>query len=448
MRTTLAIVIDFLYAGCNFNRRAMYDNRTLLCLIYQGGEDMAAAGTVATRLKEARETAGLTQQQAADWLGIRRPGIAEIESGKRSVKTEELSRLSSLYGRSLRYFAVGEFAPEDKVAAALFRSGQQDNHELRRHAASLTRRCQHVCRAEEKLGLRRNAAMPPQYNNEKAVQDRTLAQVHGEQVAYQERSRLGMGARAPLRDPWGIVEASGLHVLSLELGHDHAIDGIFTRSHDGAACVGINVGKWIFRQVFTVVHEYGHALMDGDLQSEICATDRAWKVGSPHLYANRELRANQFAAVFLVPKEALLWYFESRRKLGRDRWGGVRALGVTVLEVVRAQDHFGVSADMILWRLRNENLITAAQRSEVKGELLLAGSQNVARSLGYDWRARAQPFTRAHEIALDAYRQGHISLGILAEIFGKDKEDVLELLREWNISQDFSEDDRLVGVVG
>lgn len=408
----------------------------------------AESGTVATRLREARETAGLTQQQAADWLGIRRPGIAEIESGKRSVKTEELARLASLYGRSLRYFAVGELAPEDRIAGALFRAGEQDNLELRRHAASLSRRCQLVCRAEKKLGLRRSVTPLPQYADERAINDQTMAQTHGAQVAYQERSRLGMGARAPLRDPWGIVEAAGLHVLSLELSDEHAIDGIFTRAHDGATCVGVNVGKWIFRQVFTVVHEYGHALMDNDLQSEICATAKAWTGGGSHIYANRELRANQFAAVFLVPKEALEWYFESRRKLVRDRWGGKRALGVTALEVVRAQDHFGVSADMLLWRLRNEGLLSAAQRNEVIAELRRVGSQNIAKSLGYDWRTRAQPFTRAHEIALDAYRKGHISLGVVAEIFGKDKEDIVERLREWNISPEFAETDQLVGALG
>lgn len=408
----------------------------------------AESGTVATRLREARETAGLTQQQAADWLGIRRPGIAEIESGKRGVKTEELARLADLYGRSLRYFAVGELAPEDQIAGALFRAGQQDNIELRRQAASLSRRCRLVCNAEQKLGLHRNLTPVPQYTDERAINDQTLAQAHGAYVAYQERSRLGMGARAPLGDPWGIVEAAGLHVLALELSSDHEIDGIFTRGHDGTTCVGINVGKWIFRQVFTVVHEYGHALMDSDLQSEICATAQAWKGDSSHLYANRELRANQFAAVFLVPREALLWYFESRRKLGRDRWGQQRALGVTAMEVVRAQDHFGVSADMLLWRLRNEGLITAALRGEVLAELRRVGSHNIARSLGYDWRARAQPFTRAHEIALDAYRKGHISLGIVAEIFGKDKEDILHRLRELNVSPEFAEGDRLVGALG
>lgn len=405
------------------------------------------AGTVASRLREAREEAGLTQQQAADWLRIRRPGIAEIESGKRAVKTEELAQLASLYGRSLRWFASGELASEDKLAAALFRAGQQDNHELRRQAASLSRRCHLVCTAEKKLGLRTQFNVLPQYTNEKAIRDQTLAQRHGAQVAYQERSRLGMGTHAPLRDPWGIVEASGLHVLSLELGQDHPIDGIFTRSRDGGACVGINVAKWFFRQVFTVVHEYGHALMDSDLQSEICATDQAWTSEGKHIYANRELRANQFAAVFLVPKESLLWYFESRRKLARDRWGGIRALGVTALEIVRAQDHFGVSGDMMLWRLRNEGLISASDRRQVKLEIQRMGSRNIAASLGYDWQDKAQPFTRAHEIALDAYRRGHISLGVLSEIFGRDKEDMKSLLSEWNISQDYSEEDQLVGAL-
>jgi len=48
----------------------------------------------------------------------------------------------------------------------------------------------------------------------------------GERVAYQERNRLNLGLTSPLRDPWGIVEGAGLHVLSLQLGREHRIDGI------------------------------------------------------------------------------------------------------------------------------------------------------------------------------------------------------------------------------
>jgi len=238
------------------------------------------------------------------------------------------------------------------------------------------------------------------------------------------------------------VEDAGVRVLPLGLGSEHRIDGIFTRGADGRACVGVNVGKWVFRQVFTVVHEYGHALMDADLTGEACATSAGWS-GAASRYANRELRANQFAAVFLVPREALLRFLESRDRLR----GGARprAVGLTAVELIRAQDHFGASVDMILWRLRNEGLIDAAERKRLREEVDRQGNVVLARSLGYDVGRFAQPFHRAHEIVLRAYAAGEISLGVAADVFGLPREQMRARLREWGIEQELRGDDVLVG---
>ena len=259
-------------------------------------------------------------------------------------------------------------------------------------------------------------------------------------MAYAERNRLGLGLTSPLRDAWGIVEGSGLHVLPLQLGNDHPVDGIFTRLGNGRACVGVNVDKWVFRQAFTAVHEYGHALMDTDLQSELCETSRGWDHGAQRRYARRELRANQFAAVFLIPREALLAYLESRGMMRQSP-----AAGLTALELVRAQDHFGVSSEMLLWRLQNENFLSARERRALRDALAHQGVTTLARSLGYNWRARAQPFPRAHQLALEGYTKGCITLGGLAEIFGMDKAEMHQHLREWEVSQEFTGEDALVG---
>lgn len=40
----------------------------------------------------------MTQVKVASALGLRRPAISEIEAGRRSVSSEELSRLARLYG--------------------------------------------------------------------------------------------------------------------------------------------------------------------------------------------------------------------------------------------------------------------------------------------------------------------------------------------------------------
>jgi Zn-dependent peptidase ImmA (M78 family)/transcriptional regulator with XRE-family HTH domain len=407
---------------------------------------MAVKGvSLPDRLRQAREEAGLTQQQVADWLGIRRPGVVEVESGRRALKSDELAKLAALYGRSLSWFARGEPAPHDLVAAALFRAGESADPMLRREAGSMAKRCHLLAQVEARLALSRVSAQPPRYTNEELLIDQTRAYEHGRAVAYQERNRLGLGLTSPLRDPWGVVEGAGLNVLPLRLGRDHHIDGIFTRLHDGRACVGVNVDKWVFRQVFTVVHEYAHALMDGELSSELCEMGSAWRSRGQHRYANRELRANQFAAVFLVPREALSAYLETRGMLRTMSFRGQHAVGITPIELVRAQDYFGVSCDMLLWRLQNENFMNAAERRALHGEVTRHGVTNLARTLGYDWRERAQPFTRAHELALAGYAKGLIGLAGVADIFGVDKEEMHQRLRSWEVFQQLDDTDALVG---
>jgi Zn-dependent peptidase ImmA (M78 family)/transcriptional regulator with XRE-family HTH domain len=396
--------------------------------------------TLAERLRDAREKAGLTQEQVAAWLSVRRPAIAEIEAGKRAVKSSELVRLAELFGQSLRWLIQGKESAEERVAAALFRANEPGSPLLKREVAKLARRCRLLAELEEQLDLRRHHEMLPQYTNDRALHDFGLAQRHGADVAYQERARLRLGTAAPIRDVWGLVEDAGLHVFPLRLG-DRDIDGVFTRLTDNQACVGVNVDKWVFRQVFTVVHEYGHALMDGDTAAEACIVNRGWEQHrSRVLYYNRELRANQFAAVFLVPHEALARYLGARGKLVRGR-----ARGLSPMDIVRAQDHFGVSAEMLLWRLQNEELIDAAERKAVCDALNRIGVVALARALGYDWRERAQPFGRIQELALKGYAKGLVTIGIVAELFDKPKEEMHDLLKAWGVTQEFAAGDALVG---
>jgi DNA-binding XRE family transcriptional regulator len=55
--------------------------------------------TLGARLKSARETAGLTQNQVADELSIARTTVVAIEKGERRVKPTELVALASFMGR-------------------------------------------------------------------------------------------------------------------------------------------------------------------------------------------------------------------------------------------------------------------------------------------------------------------------------------------------------------
>lgn len=49
------------------------------------------------RIRKARTDLHLSQEYVANFLGIGRSSVAEMESGKRSVKAEELEKLSDLF---------------------------------------------------------------------------------------------------------------------------------------------------------------------------------------------------------------------------------------------------------------------------------------------------------------------------------------------------------------
>ena len=71
---------------------------------------------IASRLRMARDMAGLTQGQVAKALKWHRPTVSEIEAGRRRVSAEELSGLAALYAVNVPWI-IGEDNDETNLAA-------------------------------------------------------------------------------------------------------------------------------------------------------------------------------------------------------------------------------------------------------------------------------------------------------------------------------------------
>lgn len=54
-------------------------------------------GGLSERIRKLRNDLHLSQEYVANYLGIRRSAVVEIESGKRKVTAEELGKLSELF---------------------------------------------------------------------------------------------------------------------------------------------------------------------------------------------------------------------------------------------------------------------------------------------------------------------------------------------------------------
>ena len=72
---------------------------------------------LAGRLKEAREYVGMSQEEVAKAIGVRRPAVSEIEAGNRHVSALELKRFAGLFGQSVEHL-LGREATEPLTSAS------------------------------------------------------------------------------------------------------------------------------------------------------------------------------------------------------------------------------------------------------------------------------------------------------------------------------------------
>ena len=63
---------------------------------------------IASRIREARIMAGLSQAQVAKFLNLHRPSVTEMEAGNRAVSAEEITALAELLDVSAAWLIATE----------------------------------------------------------------------------------------------------------------------------------------------------------------------------------------------------------------------------------------------------------------------------------------------------------------------------------------------------
>lgn len=385
---------------------------------------------LARRLREARKTLGLTQAEVAQGLGVHRPTISEIEAGRRAVTSVELYELSRIFAVPIADLLSEGPLKTSEVERVLFRRQGTETPATRRALRWFVERCRTEKELEGLVNREVEGVERPGYQIQKPRGKRESVQ-QGEWMADRERNRLGLGSQ-PIRNPIELIRLQGIRIGPLKIDQDDQMDGVFFEADDLGACIGLAPpDEWTgYRNVFTAVHEYAHWLL-GDLRVE---EYRFLQQTGDAI----EVRANSFAAAFLMPAQGLLDFFEAQGLLTE-----AEIPDLDRGDIVRAMDHFGVSRLALIYRLQNCQLVSRELADRLLDDRFSVKA--VARALGLDLRAPDEVGSYLNELVVESWRHGLISTGRAAEILDIDVQTFRERMREIAVEQEIEEETPLLG---
>lgn len=128
--------------------------------------------------------------------------------------------------------------------------------------------------------------------------------------------------------------------------------------------IAVNSGMSIGRQRFSLAHELYHLYFDEDMTSTICSS----KIGGGN---QTEKSADQFASYLLMPPAAL---YEKIQEIK-----SVEKRNLTIKDVIKLEQYFGVSRQAMLFRLQEEGELSQPDAAGMQKDVILTAAK-----LGYD----------------------------------------------------------------
>ena len=357
---------------------------------------------------------------AADGAQAKRRHDGFVKQAFRKLKYGEMSWSDILH-------FLSEGVPEGDVMTVLFRA----HPELREDQPFLDSLRptlavgREILNLEHLLEVEREVSVPTVYPL-KAPKTRWEAILQGAAVAAEERRRLDLDDD-PIRDIDQVLEGAGVRTGEVPFPDD--ISGLTTEGPDVGILVAVNKGHTRIRRRFSFAHEYAHVLLDRDRPTVSRASERD---------DLREVRANAFAAAFLMPEEGVRRYvgalgkgrqsrasadvYDEEEAIRVERRTPAGTQDLQIYDLVQVAHHFGVSEIAALYRIRNmrPSLVTETEFERLKQMVDAGRSKEIRAGLGLPdpeehWRRREFRH-RFLGLALEAYRRERISRSKLVEL--------------------------------
>ena len=364
---------------------------------------------IGRNLKYARELARLSQENLADRIGVSRATLSAVENGHVAIDSTKLLLVSRVLGRQVADF----FKEKEEALGLLYRAAAEAIAPLEARAR-FDRFCKAYRELEDIIGVADNLLLPPEYSYSPGLHSKPFQ--FAAQVAYSERERSGLGQLDPIDNIFMLLDEHGVRVFRYALKEED-VSGFSAFSSESGLCIFVNESNTLERQIFSLAHEYGHLLMH---RSFYKSPEPPAGLEKEH---ELEKMANIFAANFLVPEAGLREGF--LKNVGEKKVG--------LEDAVFLKHHFRVSADMMLVRFRDLQLLSAVEYKKLFAELdrLRVDKTKELAPMPKDLLEEWNKFSRFQHLARKAVLDGMVSLGKLSELLGLNIVETRKIVQKW-----------------
>jgi Zn-dependent peptidase ImmA (M78 family)/transcriptional regulator with XRE-family HTH domain len=284
------------------------------------------------RIRQAREIAGLTQEQLATACGISQSHIALFEQNLRKPQEDTLKGIALATGFPITFFRRDP-APDFPLGSLLYRRrksmSSQDRDKIRQTGRLVFEAITEMADRFKRIDLR----LP------------RIVGIEPEEAARITRADLGFSPDTPITHLITRLEKNGVVVVSIPFDiEEHDAFSVWADTDPRTPVVVMTSGKPGDRQRWSVSHELGHLVMHYNYN------------GSP---SELESQANRFAGEFLLPEET------ARKDLGSG------PLTLTILADLKSR--WGIAIQALVMRAFQLEIITDGQRRYLFRQLAAKG---------------------------------------------------------------------------
>lgn len=351
----------------------------------------------------------MTIEECSKLIGVTRQTISKYISGESVIDSGKLFTLARHFNKPLQFFMN-----ENKNNMSLmFRAEDPKNNFSPKDRNFINDKFNKIFNILSIANLNKVIFIPESYkiNIDKKLSEDDKAII--KEIAEKERRSFEISSLS-VGEIYSALEQKNINIIALDY-ENLDLDAISAYSNDKGAFIFINDSKSIpeERKLFSLMHEYGHLIFhrnmylsnDGDLAYSTSRNDINEKV------------ANLFASYFLIPRDTLRKESKKYSKF------------IDLKAIYNLKKKYGVSAEAILYALKEENIISNNIYGYLRKQLSNQGfSTTEPQPLPYE-----EKNDKLHYILKELYLDEKITSNMISDLLGIDIFETRKLLKEWNM---------------